>query len=156
VASTRDDRAASLIDEDIEAQKRGDRAGEPSLYSCPDCGGVLWQLQDEPYVRFRCHTGHECSGDELVVAKSRALEQAVMEAVRVLKEKAMLLRQLAVQLDPQSMTTAEVVEQAEQDDEHARLLQSHLLAKSDAPSSIDITEILATRIVREMRRPPDD
>src|SRR5438067_1207378 len=28
--------------------------GEPSPYSCPECGGVLWELKDGELLRFRC------------------------------------------------------------------------------------------------------
>jgi two-component system chemotaxis response regulator CheB len=29
-----------------------------SDFVCPDCGGGLWALKDDPNHRYRCHTGH--------------------------------------------------------------------------------------------------
>lgn len=35
--------------------------GKVSKYTCPDCHGVLVQIEEGPIVRFRCHTGHAFS-----------------------------------------------------------------------------------------------
>jgi two-component system, chemotaxis family, protein-glutamate methylesterase/glutaminase len=150
-----DDREKSrrLIDDDVEEQASGARSGEASMYTCPDCGGVLWQVDD--YPRFSCHIGHEWAADSLVIAKSRILSQAAIEAVRVLREKATLLRQLAVRLGPDSETAARLVEQADEDDEHARLLRSHLVDEAEA-ASLDTSAELLNRAARELERPPDD
>jgi len=39
--------------------------GEPSPYSCPDCGGVLWELKDGELLRFRCRVGHAYTSETL-------------------------------------------------------------------------------------------
>ena len=31
--------------------------GTASVYSCPECGGVLWEIQDGKLLRFRCQVG---------------------------------------------------------------------------------------------------
>src|SRR5262249_12860743 len=33
-------------------------AGKPSGFSCPECGGALWQSRQKLDTRFRCHVGH--------------------------------------------------------------------------------------------------
>ena len=104
---------ADLIAQHLRDQQQGKREGDISVYSCPDCGGALWQLGKEQQLEFCCHLGHQWTGDTLIVAKSRVLEQAIMEAVRELKEKGMLLRQLAAMLNPHSTTTAALIEQAD-------------------------------------------
>ena len=38
----------------------------PSVFTCPDCGGVLFELNDKHPVRLRCHTGHAFSLRSLV------------------------------------------------------------------------------------------
>jgi two-component system chemotaxis response regulator CheB len=155
--SARDHDHRSVIAKDLEKQEQGGKSDEPSTYSCPDCGGVLWQFDERGIPRFACHIGHEWTADALVVAKSRALEQAIHEAIRGLKEKATLLRQLALRANPVSPTTAHLIEQADQDEEHARLLRSHLLdEKPEVESSIDTTEDVIAAFVREMRRAADD
>lgn len=69
--------------------------GELSPYNCPDCNGVLWQIEDGPLLRFRCHTGHAYTADALLDSQAHALEQSLYEALRGQRERARFLRQLA-------------------------------------------------------------
>ncbi len=78
----------SAIEED-------DKPGTPSVYGCPDCGGTLWELQDDRWLRFRCRVGHAYSADGLLGSKSENLEKALWSAFRGLEESAALARRLA-------------------------------------------------------------
>lgn len=69
--------------------------GRLSKFSCPDCGGSLWQIEAAGPTRFLCHTGHAYSMRSLLDAQSTTAEYALWAAVRALQEKAMLLRQAA-------------------------------------------------------------
>ncbi len=126
-----------IISDDLVEQQQGGRNGDISVYSCPDCGGTLWQIDRGRVVDFQCHIGHEWAADALAAAKSRALEQALMEAVRGLKEKGLLLRQLAAMLNPMNEHTGYLIEQADQHDENARLVETHLLDGGTGVRSID-------------------
>ena len=35
-----------------------DRIGARSAFTCPDCGGTMWEIDEGNLVRFRCHVGH--------------------------------------------------------------------------------------------------
>jgi len=39
---------------DMATMNGSERAGKPLPFSCPECGGVLWELQDGELQRFRC------------------------------------------------------------------------------------------------------
>ena len=69
--------------------------GPPSLYSCPECGGTLWEFKEQGLSRFRCHTGHGFTPETLLAGQNGHLENAVWSAIRVLKERAALHRQIA-------------------------------------------------------------
>lgn len=69
--------------------------GEPSLYACPECHGVLLQLKEGKSVRFRCHTGHAYSVDTLLAEFSDKTEETLWSAIRALEENIILMRHLA-------------------------------------------------------------
>ena len=84
--------AVSLSAEDASGLLQ--RIGKPSTNVCPECGGTLFQLGDEP-MRFRCHTGHAYSLDSLNLAQKAATEEALWAAIRALQEREGLVRQMA-------------------------------------------------------------
>lgn len=75
------------------------RSGQPSPFSCPECHGVLWELEEHDHLRFRCRVGHAYTAASLRVALSEATEAALWAAMRVLEEKAALLRRMAARSD---------------------------------------------------------
>ncbi len=78
-----------------EAIDDADKPGTPSVFGCPDCGGVLWELQDDEWLRFRCRVGHAFSAEGLLRSQGQDLDQALWNAFRVLHENAALARRLA-------------------------------------------------------------
>jgi two-component system, chemotaxis family, protein-glutamate methylesterase/glutaminase len=72
-----------------------DKPGEPSPYSCPECGGVLWELRDGEMLRFRCRVGHAYTSDVLLNDQSDTIERALWTALRALEEQGALKRRLA-------------------------------------------------------------
>jgi two-component system chemotaxis response regulator CheB len=80
---------------DSQAMRGDDRPGHPSAFSCPDCGGVLWQIDDGEFERFRCRVGHAYSPDTMLAAQSDVLEEALWTAMKTLEESARLAKRLA-------------------------------------------------------------
>jgi two-component system, chemotaxis family, protein-glutamate methylesterase/glutaminase len=72
-----------------------ERIGEPSRFACPECHGVLLQLKEGPYTRFRCHTGHAYSVASLLAAISEGIEDSLWVAIRSLEEGQLLLARMA-------------------------------------------------------------
>jgi CheB methylesterase len=62
-----------------------DELGERSPYSCPECGGALWEI-DEGGVRFRCHVGHAYTARVLAAEQRARVEAALWAALRRLEE----------------------------------------------------------------------
>lgn len=62
---------------DAEALERDGPPGASSGYSCPACGGVLWELEDPDLLRFRCRVGHAYSADGVVDGQSETVETAL-------------------------------------------------------------------------------
>jgi two-component system chemotaxis response regulator CheB len=81
---------------DLDAIEQPEKhPGRVSPYSCPDCGGVLWELNDGDFMRFRCRVGHGWTGDALMARQSESLDDALWTALRALEENAALSRQIA-------------------------------------------------------------
>ena len=68
---------------------------EASLFSCPDCGGVLSEVDADGVVRFRCRTGHAYSPRTLISKQEEGLEEALWAAQRALVERTDLSMRLA-------------------------------------------------------------
>jgi two-component system, chemotaxis family, protein-glutamate methylesterase/glutaminase len=69
--------------------------GEPSLYTCPECHGLLLQLQEGGRSRFRCHTGHAFSELSLLAEIMVTIEHDIWSTIRALEESILLLQRLA-------------------------------------------------------------
>jgi two-component system, chemotaxis family, protein-glutamate methylesterase/glutaminase len=119
---------------------RGDRAldadilelGPPSPYTCPECHGVLVQLQDGCFTRFRCHTGHAYSLSSLLADVTQSLEHFLWSTVRTMEESILLLRHLAQYGRGQQATqVAEVAERKVRDAERSTQLIRDLLRQHE-------------------------
>ena len=71
-----------------------DGLGERTPLTCPDCGGVLWEVDGPEHPRYRCHTGHVLTEAALVDGQAEATEVALMVALRTMEERARLLRKM--------------------------------------------------------------
>jgi two-component system, chemotaxis family, protein-glutamate methylesterase/glutaminase len=81
----------------LEEVMRGGEAvqppGPPSRFSCPACGGSLWEQRDEG-SHYRCRVGHSFTEAALAVSQAEVLEQTLWTAARVLAERADLTRRI--------------------------------------------------------------
>lgn len=70
--------------------------GMLSPLTCPECHGALREIDDEGFLRFRCHTGHAFSAESLRAAQSEAWERALYDALRAQEEQLALLRRMTL------------------------------------------------------------
>jgi two-component system, chemotaxis family, protein-glutamate methylesterase/glutaminase len=111
----------------------GEHPGEPSGFSCPDCSGVLWAIQDGGMQRFRCRVGHAWSPESLLTRQSEALEAALWIALRSLEERAALARRLAepARRRGHTITASRFEEQASEAQQAARVVRELLLDRDN-------------------------
>lgn len=88
--------------------------GAPSKYACPECHGVLLQIDDDAPVRFRCHTGHAYAIESLLSEMDDVIEDSLWSAIRALEERAMLMRH-ASQHAPEANGDGEKMRQSAED-----------------------------------------
>ncbi|HWH39450.1 MAG TPA: chemotaxis protein CheB [Usitatibacter sp.] len=119
-----------IAKEDAPLEERVALLGEPSLYACPECHGVLTRLREGTNERYRCHTGHAYSQISLIADMEERIEESVWSGIRALQEKAMLLRHMAGQDEAGRQELLERAAEAEADIERLR----QITLRSDPPA----------------------
>jgi two-component system chemotaxis response regulator CheB len=94
-------------------------------FTCPDCGGVLFEQDEGGLTRFRCSVGHVYSIESLSSAQASQLEGALWTAVRALEDRAQLLRRMADDLHQHGVRQSErsLREQATDLNERAAIIR---------------------------------
>ena len=64
-----------------------DRLGRRVPYNCPNCGGVLWQIERQKTLRYRCHTGHSFTAHALLDNQTEKIEETLWVSLRMLEER---------------------------------------------------------------------
>lgn len=69
--------------------------GEQVPFNCPGCGGVLWKIDKDSDLRFRCHTGHAYTAAALLAEQTKKIEETMWTALRMFEERKNLLTEMA-------------------------------------------------------------
>jgi two-component system chemotaxis response regulator CheB len=111
--------------------------GPPSNFTCPECGGSLWELENGKLLRYRCHIGHAYTGESLMAAQTERLEDALWSALRALEENAGMRRRMAnrARKGGWDLMARSYDEQAENAEIRAGLIRSVLV--TDRPEQIN-------------------
>ena len=91
----------AVVNQDIETP------GRASRISCPDCGGVLNQIEGEKETRFRCQIGHAFTPLGLAQAQDEELERALSIAVRTHRDRIRLFTEMGNSAASRGMTHAQ-------------------------------------------------
>ncbi|HEY3162116.1 MAG TPA: chemotaxis protein CheB [Vicinamibacterales bacterium] len=108
--------------------------GEPSPYSCPECGGVLWELKDGDLLRFRCRVGHAYTNETLTTEQALTVEHALWSALRALEEQAAVRRRMAERASRQGRASwaARCQDRARELEDQAQQVRNLVLAGAGA------------------------
>jgi two-component system chemotaxis response regulator CheB len=129
VRGTTEEKEAELLERQMPQIDNKERPGEPSAYACPDCGGVLWEQEENGFLRFRCRVGHAFTARYLSAEQGHAVEAALWAALRALEESATLYHRLAKRASGEraSLSSSRFQDHAESRDENARVLRDFLV-----------------------------
>jgi len=84
-----------------EAEVGAWREGEPTAasgFTCPSCGGALWEAERDGVLQFRCHVGHVYSQESMLAIQGSDTEDALWAAHSLLEARAALLNRLALRM----------------------------------------------------------
>jgi two-component system chemotaxis response regulator CheB len=99
----------------------------PSPYTCPECHGNLFEVQEGDVLRYRCRTGHAYGQVALLESQSERTEEALWAAMRALQEKSQMLRQ-----------------KADRHPKHSDSKESRLLAKAADSQAATLRQMIRT------------
>jgi two-component system, chemotaxis family, protein-glutamate methylesterase/glutaminase len=71
-----------------------DWLGRRSVLTCPDCGGIMWEIKDGDLSRYRCHIGHAYTQDTIAAGVDERLKRGLATALRALNERVALLNKM--------------------------------------------------------------
>jgi Chemotaxis response regulator containing a CheY-like receiver domain and a methylesterase domain len=119
-------------DENLKTAYFDEGEGTPSVFACPECHGVLWELKEQDRVRFRCRVGHSYGAESLTTELSHGSEAALWAAMRALEEKAAMQRRIADRLQSDQSTARRLRDQSAADDANARLIRDMIFQRDAA------------------------
>lgn len=151
-----------MAEMDMNALNNGEQVGTPSVFSCPECGGVLWELHDGHLLRFRCRVGHAYSVDSILAGQSEAVEEALWSALKTLEESASLSRRMAreAQEGGKDWLAKRFEEKLHDAEQHATLIRQVLLKGGMNTTLNDRADLIRTEnkgdSVTSQDRPADE
>ncbi len=87
------------------------RSGQkPSTFTCPDCGGALWEITEGDVLTYRCRVGHSFTGNNMMAGQDQEVERAPWSALRALEERTDLARRLAEHFTQRAQSSQEDAE----------------------------------------------
>jgi two-component system chemotaxis response regulator CheB len=119
---------------DLDILQSDRQVGDPSGFTCPECHGGLWEVEDGETLQYRCRVGHAYSVETLLSAQNEGVEVALWAALRALEENAALARRLAERSEERNHTTSanRFKSEAERTERYARTIRDLLLADDPA------------------------
>jgi two-component system chemotaxis response regulator CheB len=112
----------------LSAMSTMDRIGRRSTLTCPDCGGVMWKIDDGELLHYRCHVGHAYTLDPMSTALDETLRHALASGLRALEERVGLARDISARASrrEQKTTAASWAEKAAAFEREAETVRASL------------------------------
>lgn len=122
---------------EIDAVERDKAPGDLTPFSCPECGGSLWEIRDGELPRYRCRVGHAYATDAMFEDQSYSVDRALWIALRALLERASMSERIAerVRNGDGSNATAERFERLAEEAHAQAAVIREVLLKRDAAAA---------------------
>lgn len=124
----------------VKEQTSVDQLGDETGLTCPDCGGAIYQQEEDHVVSFRCRVGHQYTADTFLIEQSKTVENSLWAGLRLLEERAVLMRRLAERYERQQRTSRRFRQKAEELESHAAKLTQLLRDVTGSPQPVLVAE----------------
>jgi two-component system chemotaxis response regulator CheB len=98
--------------------------GKQVPFNCPGCGGVLWEVEKDKSLRYRCHTGHSYTAPVLLAEQTAKVEETLWVALRMFEERRNLL--LTMQASHHGKVDRSASERARESEVHIKRIRAML------------------------------
>ena len=123
-----DPKGGAWMPEPVEPDQEPSRPdGPPAAFTCPECGGAVWELRQGELVRYRCRVGHSYSEETMVEAQGASVEAALWTALEVLEERGELLQRMADRMRGRARTEQRLRAGARDAHQRAALIRRALM-----------------------------
>ncbi|MDX8534428.1 chemotaxis protein CheB [Mesorhizobium sp. VK25A] len=86
---------AAVAAQEHSTMKNEDRLGQLSVFTCPECHGPLWEIEDGDMLRYRCHTGHAFTAEAVMEAQAIEADEILWSLLRSHQQRAGFARRMA-------------------------------------------------------------
>jgi two-component system, chemotaxis family, protein-glutamate methylesterase/glutaminase len=86
---------AAIAAQELADMRVNDMLGSPSRFTCPECHGALWEIEDGSMLRFRCHVGHAFTAETVLTSQGEEIDRLLGTLLRSHQERAALAHRMA-------------------------------------------------------------
>ena len=118
----------AIAAQELADMKADDLLGTPSRFTCPECHGSLWEIEDGTMLRYRCHVGHAFAAEAVLASQGEEIDRLLGTLLRSHQERAALAHRMAQhERDKDRHTLAEQLEgRAREYEDDARIMKKLL------------------------------
>lgn len=117
--------------------------GDQVPYNCPNCGGVLWEMDAPGDKRYRCHTGHSYTGHTLLASQSEKIEELLWISLRMFEERKNLLTSMTKTAGHRSLKRSTLQRIGETQEYIDRIRGMLLAPHSDGPEETRVKGVMS-------------
>jgi two-component system, chemotaxis family, protein-glutamate methylesterase/glutaminase len=85
----------AIAAQELSGMDTENQLGKLSRFTCPECHGMLWEIEEGSLLRYRCHVGHAFTAAAMLHAHTASAEEMLWSLMRVHQERAALARRMA-------------------------------------------------------------
>lgn len=124
---------AAIAAQELADMRVDDMLGTPSRFTCPECHGALWEIEDGSMLRFRCHVGHAFAADTVLTSQGEEIDRLLGTLLRSHQERAALAHRMAEHERANDRhVLAQHLEKRARDYEHDVAIMKKLLRSGEA------------------------
>lgn len=132
----------AIAAQELSGMRAEDKLGEPSPFTCPECHGALWEIDDGSLLRYRCHVGHAFTAEAMLAAQTTGVEDMLWSLMRAHREHAALASRMAARqrADHHDALAVQLDQRAREYEDDAEAVQQLLQSRAERVARIPTDE----------------